>query len=165
MQLPQKIGYYLEPGYIYFSRRAAAVRAVLGSCVAICIWDRALKFGGMNHFIWPSMQDPDNATPKYGNVATTALLRMMQEAGCRRHDLVAHLLGGAAQEDCPTDDLGGRNAAVAREVLAKKGVKVLSEDVGGHVGRKVVFDTGSGELAVLKVQQIRDSDWHEPKPA
>ena len=160
MNLPRKVSYYLDPGYVYFSKRAATVRTVVGSCVAVCIWDRELKYGGMNHFLWPVMQDPDKATPKYGNVATTALIQLMERAGSKRDSLMAQILGGAAPEDVRGEHVGIRNVNAATEVLTRKGVRIASKDTGGTVGRKIVFDTGTGELAVLKVQKLRAGDWH-----
>ena len=49
--------------------------------------------------------------------------------------------------------------SVARRALSRRGIRVASEDVGGSLGRKIVFDTGSGQVAVLKVRNIRKSDW------
>lgn len=159
MDLVQSVNYYLEPGYIYFTRRPASVRAVVGSCVAVCLWDRALKYGGMNHFLMPKTRQADDATPKYGNVACAALIQMMEEAGCDRSNLVAQVLGGASPEGAPRPTLGDENVAMAREVLGRKGVTVVSEDVGGSMGRKLVFDTGTGQLVVLKVHKLRQEDW------
>ena len=154
--------YFLEPGYIYFSKEAAVVRTVLGSCVAVCLWDHRLKYGGMSHYLYPSTNDPDNTTPKYGNVAITALVRMMDNAGCRRKDIKAQILGGAQPEETGRRLLNKDNVRIAREVLVRKRIKIVSEDVGGTMGRKVILDLGTGEVAVLKVHNIRQTDW-EPE--
>lgn len=149
----------MEPGYIFFSRKPAAVRTVLGSCVAVCLWDRELKFGGMNHFLHPRTTEAVKATPQYGNVATAALIRIMEEAGSQRSDLMAQIVGGAAPEGVTGAHVGLDNVRVAREVLDRKGIQVVSEDTNGYVGRKLLFDTGTGQLAVLKVYKIRATDW------
>ncbi|MBN2308071.1 MAG: chemotaxis protein CheD [Candidatus Hydrogenedentes bacterium] len=158
--VPSKITYYLEPGFVYVSRQGATVRTVLGTCVAVCLWDKVLRYGGINHFVWPAVTTAAEATPTYGNVATAALVRMMEEAGCRRCDLVAQILGGAAPEPIVGDHVGRQNVRVAREMLSRKGIQIIADDTGGSVGRKIMFDTGTGELAVLKVWRLRASDWH-----
>lgn len=158
MSVPQTSNYYLEPGYIYFSRTPSLVRTVVGSCVAVCMWDRQLRYGGMNHFLHPATHDPDTATPRFGNVATAALLKIMEEAGCRRKDLVAQISGGASP-DGTASSIGEENVKAARDMLERKGIPVVSEDVGGSMGRKIVFDTGTGELVVMKVHKIRSTDW------
>lgn len=152
-------GYYLEPGYIYLTKGSVVVRTVVGSCVAVCLWDRELGYGGMNHFLRPMIHEAELATPKYGNVATTALVMMMEDAGCEPKNIVGQILGGACPEDAKEADLGEQNVEMARTILKKKGIAVVSEDVGGNMGRKVVFDTEAGQLMTLKVHKIRDSDW------
>lgn len=113
----------------------------------------------MNHFIRPVTHDPQEATPKYGNVAVAALVRMMEDAGCSRADIIAQVLGGGAPQGAGANHLGAQNVQVAREFLGRKGISIVAEDVGGHVGRKIAFDTETGQIAVLKVHQLRESDW------
>jgi len=150
--------HYLEPGCIYVSREEGAVQTVLGSCVSICLWDSELKCGGMNHFIYPHTSNKELATPKYGNVSTVALIKLMSDEGCEVSRLTAHILGGG-HPDGATECTGSRNIEAARRILKEKGIKILSEDVGGSVGRKVVFDIATGHVAVLKVNKIRSDDW------
>ncbi len=157
--LTEPPSYFLEPGYIYFSRNAATMRAVVGSSVAVCLWDTVLKYGGMNHFSHPSTRSRAEATARYGNVATVALVEMMKDVGCREEHLTAQIMGGGHPLGEAEASLGQQNVQVARTVLARKGVTIASEDVGGTVGRKIVFDVRTGELAVLKVRRIRESDW------
>ncbi len=159
MDLAGRPDYYLQPGYIYFSKTPAVVRTVVGACVAVCIWDRTRQFGGMNHFIYPRTSNPEGATPQYGNVATAALVKIMEDAGCQREDLVAQITGGAAPDGEPDSGIGLENVGVAREVLTRKGIRIASEDSGGSMGRKLIFDTTTGQLVVLKVHKIRESDW------
>lgn len=154
-----RASYYLEPGYIYFSKRPSTVRTVVGTCVAVCLWDKELKYGGMNHFLQPSTSEQEKATPKFGNVAVAALVRIMEEAGCQKKNLVAQVLGGAIPPKSGVNSLGRQNVQAARDMLARKGIRIAAEDVGGVIGRKIAFDTGTGQLAVLKVHELRDSDW------
>lgn len=151
--------YYLEPGYIYFSKRATTIRSVLGSGVAVCLWDKVLEYGGMNHFLQPRIDDPEKATPHYGNVATAALVRIMEDAGCKRGNMVAQILGGGAPENARRPTVGEENVRVVKEILGRKGIPIISLDIGGAMGRKVAFNTTTGELAVLKTTRIRQTDW------
>lgn len=155
--------YHLNPGYVYFSSDNTAIRTVVGNSVAVCLWDKRLQQGGMNHFMYPSTKDVDRSTPKYGNVATVALLRTMQQAGSQEKDLVAQIVGGAAYEKS-IREIGKKNISVARRMLKKFEIPIISEDVGGEMGRKVIFDLESGHLLVVKVHQIRKSDWVKDFP-
>ncbi len=159
IELPNDNRYHLQPGYIYCSPTQAMVHTVVGSCVSVCVWDRHLKYGAMNHFLYPSIDDPNRATPIYGNVATAEMVRMMQESGSAIEDLVAQILGGACPKGNQENPVGLQNVAVARQVLTRKGVEIISVDTGGTMGRKVVFDTNSGHVMTLKVHRIREADW------
>ncbi len=159
MELPQEPSFHLEPGYICCARRQVTIHTVVGSSVCVCIWDGNLKYGAMNHFIQPIVTDPNRSTPVYGNVATTELIRMMRELGSEPGNLSAQILGGAAPRCHPNASLGARNVAVAHRVLERKGITIASQDTGGFMGRKVVFDTNSGHVMTLKVHTIREDDW------
>ncbi|HON11080.1 MAG TPA: chemotaxis protein CheD, partial [Chitinispirillaceae bacterium] len=73
MEFVHRETYYLHPGYIYISRQQETIQTVLGSCVAVCLWDQSQKCGGMNHFLYPVTREATNATPRFGNVAILAL--------------------------------------------------------------------------------------------
>ncbi len=163
--LPEKASYYLDPGYIYFPADPTTLRTVVGVCVAVCLWDAQLEQGAMNHFIHPATANPETATPKFGNVATAELIAMMERAGSSRENLQAQILGGAAPKGPGGPETGVNNAQMARDVLRRKGIQIVSEDTGGNMGRKIVFDTGTGHVMVLKVQRIRSEDWGEADQA
>lgn len=162
--LPERTSYYLEPGYIFCPAEPISIHTVLGSCVAVCLWDSHRKAGGMNHFLLPSTSRPEEATPRFGNVATTELIRMMERNGSKRGHLLAQILGGAAPARSSELTAGRANVDAARAVLRKKGIRVCSEDVGGQMGRKIVFDTHTGHVMVLKVFALRETDWITKQP-
>ena len=151
--------YFLQPGYIYVSQTPVLVSTVVGSCIAVLIYDRKHQAGGINHFRYPFTRDHRQATAVFGNVATVALINMLIENGAQIKHLEAQIIGGAFNPDVSTQDVGRENIRVARRVLARKAVRVVSEDVGGRQGRKVVFNTRTNEVAVLKVDRLRLGDW------
>ncbi len=158
--IPVSLNYLLRPGYILIANKPTVISTVLGSCVSVCLYDRKRKAGGMNHFQLPSTKRSDGATARYGNVATLALIGMMVDEGSRIKHLEAQLFGGAFNPEISARDVGRENIRVAIHVLRKKGIHIVSEDVGGERGRKIVFDTNSNEIAVIKVDQLRKGDWH-----
>ena len=154
------IDYFLQPGYIYITAKPTHISAVLGSCVAICLYDRKRKVAGMNHFQYPNAPDRANATARYGDVSTTTLIRMMKKDGSKRKHLEAQIFGGAYNSMISTKNIGRENIVIAKKMLAKEGVKVVSEDIGGEKGRKVVFETAINQVAIVKVDHIRKGDWY-----
>ncbi len=158
-QEPVAIKYFLEPGYIFLATQPAVISGVLGSCVAVCIYDARRKIGGMNHFRYPVTRNKAEATALYGNVATLTLIRMMRNEGSKIKHLKAQIIGGAYNPEISSQNIGRENIHIARQVLRQHRVAVISEDVGGQQGRKVVFNTHVNELAVMKVDRLRAGDW------
>lgn len=151
--------YYLHPGYIYANSNKAVISTVLGSCISICIWDSKKVFGGMNHFIYPkSKEEPRNG--RYGNISCAYLIKLMLEMGSKKDDLVAHIVGGA-NNPILKSNIGKKNIEVAEKILNKHKIKVSIRDVGGQLGRKLVFNTETGEILVNKGAQIRGGDWYK----
>ena len=152
--------YYLEPGYIFLAEKPTSISTVLGSCVSVCIYDRKRKVGGMNHFQVPFATDSDQATARFGNVATITLIRMMVHDGSKIKNLEAQILGGALNRKISQKDIGLENIMAARKILTREHIQITSEDVRGGKGRKVVFNTGNNEIAVIKVDKLREADWY-----
>ncbi len=156
---------FIEPGYIYLPTVPTNLYAVLGSCVSVCLWDKKLKIGGMNHFLYPKISSKEKATPQYGNIATLQLIQMMEKAGSKTDSILAQIIGGAKPPfNEKNKDIGKANVEIARKILNNKGIKIVSEDVEGNMGRKIVFNSYTGHIMVLKVYQIRKEDWISELP-
>jgi chemotaxis protein CheD len=152
--------YHLQPGFIFVSMDPALVSTVIGTCVAVCLHDRRLKSGGMNHYFFPKAGRRQKTTPKFGNVAIMALIRMMVRNGSRLEDLEAQIFGGGSRSMTDGSSMGRKNVNMARKILKKRGIPIVSEDVGGVKGRRVVFHTRTNEAIVMKTHRIRRGDWH-----
>jgi chemotaxis protein CheD len=158
-----KENYFLKPGFIFLTAKATDISAVLGSCVSVCIYDVKLKAGGMSHFQLPLISEQKKATAVYGNVSTLALINMMTNEGSELNHLEAQIIGGAFNPEISSKDIGKDNVGVAKRILTKKQIRIVSMDAGGKKGRKVVFNTVSGDVAVLKVDMLRKEDWYPYK--
>lgn len=152
--------YFLKPGYIFIYRGPAIVRTVLGSAVAVILSDREQKISGLNHFMFPRTANRQEATARYGNVAMLALINFLGDEGAHQDDLEAQIFGGARPRTTTTEDIGDQNVEIARQILSKKKIPVVSEDVGGFKGRKLIYNLATHEAVVLKVDRIRESDWY-----
>lgn len=159
MDLENTASCRLDLGHVIFSREATTVGMVLGSAVGVCIWDQQLRHGGACHFARPTTRNATQATPIYGNVALAALLRMFVDAGSSFADLDAQIVGGAAPADGALKGPGSECVQAARRFLRRKNVPIVSEDIGGRLGRKVIFDIGMGQVVIVKVRDLRRSDW------
>ena len=144
---------YLHAGNMYVARESSQVITILGSCVAVCLWDRLTRVGGINHFMLPSDIGVQTASLRYATFAMSELLRQMMELGAEARRMEAKVFGGACVLGGVRagQDLGSKNVEVARERLAAERIKVMAEDVGGNRGRRLVFRTWDGSALVKTV--------------
>ncbi|MCP4670035.1 MAG: chemotaxis protein CheD [Desulfobacula sp.] len=154
--------YLLQPGYIYVPEKAVSISTVIGSGVAVCIFNKKTRIGGMNHFQLPFMSAKGKTTAMYGNIATITLIKMMLSFNQRTRvkNLEAQIFGGAYNPENSDKDVGKQNIEMAHKILNQNQIAIISEDTGGKKGRKVVFNISTNEAAVLKVDNLRDADWY-----
>jgi chemotaxis protein CheD len=121
----------------------------LGSCIGLAIYSPVKKVGGLAHVMLPSGSNNGNA--KYANAAVRLLVEELEKMGAFRFKLIAKIAGGAQifkQMNMNILKIGDRNIESVRENLSKFGIKIISEDIGGHLGRSVYFDTTTGAMRV-----------------
>lgn len=138
---------YLLPGELHVSSEACQITTILGSCVAVCLFDPSRLTGGMNHFLLPSSRRGQPESLRFGDTATIALLEKLLALGCKLENITAKIFGGSAlfrgQERYP-ESLGAKNVGAAMQLMENAGIRVVAQETGGDHGRKVVFDTDDG---------------------
>ncbi|WP_317898018.1 chemotaxis protein CheD [Aurantibacillus circumpalustris] len=137
--------HYLFPSTLFAERDAHVIDTILGSCVAVCLFDTKLKIGGMNHYMLPLWNGEGLASPKFGNIANEKLVEKMIRMGSHPQNLVAKLFGGANQINSSIN-IGDRNIQIAKEQLHAFGIKTIKESLGGSIGRKIRFNSSTGEV-------------------
>ncbi|MBZ4676706.1 MAG: chemotaxis protein CheD [Anaerophaga sp.] len=140
--------HFLYPSTLFASKEPYVVKTILGSCVAICLWDPVTKIGGINHYMLPTWNGNDLASPKYGNIAIDKLLERMVHLGAKRENLQAKIFGGGELIESGANGtlIGERNIRVARLILEEKKIPVVASSTGGRKGRKILFFTDTGEV-------------------
>lgn len=145
--------HFLYPGMVFAKSGDFVISTILGSCIAVCLWDHALRLGGMNHYLLPLWNGEGLQTPKFGNVSIPALINRMLSLGCARGNLSAKVFGGSNVLETSSSFLrvGERNIHLAETALKEAKITVACQDVGGTQGRKILFRTSSGEVFVKKL--------------
>lgn len=139
---------FLYPSALFASRKPHQVTTILGSCVAICMWDKKNRIGGINHYMLPLWNGKGLASPKYGNIAVNKLLSKLENLGANKNDIIAKVFGGGEVISTQKSNMniGERNIAVAKEILKEYKIPIISSSVGGKNGRKIIFYTESGDV-------------------
>jgi len=151
--------HFLFPGTIFAEPHEYLISTVLGSCVAVCLWDKVIRRGGMNHIMLPLWNGEGLATPKYGNIAMEKLFAKVLSIGCRRENLVAKVFGGANVNGTGLEVfmIGDRNATLAFQMLEEFRIPVVAKDIGGRVGRKIIMNSESG-VVMLGRGRVKGKD-------
>jgi chemotaxis protein CheD len=157
---------FLPPGEMHCSAESTVVSTILGSCVAVCLWDKHLNLGGMNHFILPRR----GASPpslRYGDIAVTSLLRELERLGGKPSDIRAKVFGGAAVLPFGSreETVGTQNVGVALEALRNHGIPVLARRTGGQRGLFLRFHTAIGRVMVRELASSASNGGHDEVPA
>ncbi len=134
------------------------IHTVLGSCIAVCLWDSIHKFGGMCHYIY-CKPFGNECNGKYGEVAIPYLIKLMTDYGSKATQMKAHIVGGGENPHFKSS-VGSDNADLAEIILAGYNIEAVTREVKGNFGRKVIFNSGTGEILIYKIHEIRKDDWH-----
>lgn len=148
---------FIHSGQLFVAARPSYVHTVLGSCVAVCVYDSKLKISGMNHYLLPLWNNDGLQSPKYGNIAIPKLIEGMEAVGSLRRDMVVKIFGGASPNDMQHTNenmmIGKRNYQIAVDILQEYNIKIVAQDIGGIRGRKIVMDSITGKIQLSYTQK------------
>ena len=136
----------------------------LGSCVGVALYDDTRQIAGLAHVLMPSSQDIHDTNiniMKYVDTAIPELVKRMERAGSPLYSLVAKLAGGAQMFSMSGAshqfNIGERNVAMAKDVLQKLRIKLVSQDVGANYGRTVEIFADTGIYRIKAISRgIKD---------
>lgn len=158
-ELPQL---YLKAGEIVFVESPHVVLTVLGSCLSVTMLHRRSGMAAMCHGLLPHCRERDQCTgdcrelAKYVECALTWMLKRYRAAGIPPREVEVKVFGGADMFSKRSADrgpisVGKQNIAVAQRIIETEGITVASLDVGGQQGRKLLFNTVTGDVMLKKL--------------
>ena len=145
-------------GGLHASREPVVIETVLGSCVAVCLYDAAERIGGMNHILLPGGADlmRFDTIARYGMHAMELLINRITALGGNRRRIVAKAFGGA--HILPTisygNGMGRKNADFVLEFLRMESIALAGYNLGGRSPRKICFHTDTGFAYMKKLPLI-----------
>jgi chemotaxis protein CheD len=154
---------YLKAGEIHFSEQSASVYTVLGSCLAVTMFHRRSGVGAICHGVLPECRKKQQCSgdcPELGKYVDCTILWMakrFKQNGMLLHDIEIKVFGGADTLSSASNVrsgilVGKRNVTTAMELLEREGLIILANDVGGNHGRKLFFNTHTGEVLLKRLQ-------------
>ena len=151
-------------GEYYATHRHEMITTVLGSCISVCVRDRAASIGGMNHFMLPVEREGRentglhglSADAAYGGYAMERLVNcILKYGGGRREQLEIKIFGGGRIMNGMAD-IGLQNITFIRAYLRTEGLTMAAEDVGGDCPRRMAYFPITGKVLVKKLRNIRN---------
>lgn len=153
----------IKPGYVYSSTSPTLLYAEVASGIVVTVHDKATKAGGMCYFVKPIRNNKKQSSPVYACPSIVGLLNMFIENGTKLSSLEANIFGGSENVSCKEYDpqTSKTNIKVAKEILEKKNINIGIIDTGGRSkGRKIAFNTETGELLVAHLHNIDKQLWY-----
>jgi chemotaxis protein CheD len=144
----------LKPGELFFDPRPHRLATLLGSCVAVCLWDEERRMGGMTHSLIPAgAREELHAT----DAAIHELVRRMTRAGCLTQAMRAKLFGGFSPLKGLglTGSIGAANIHSAVAVLKGYGIRIVAQEIMGEGGIVIYQDTETGEVSGRLISPMR----------
>lgn len=169
----------IGPGEYLATRESIVISTLLGSCIAVCLYDPVNQIAGMNHFLLATQGNhikgdvTSPAAARYGNFAMQLLIKAMLSKGAVQQHLQAKVFGGGDvlrhHRNCREDfyRIGEDNCRFALNYLENAGIPLMASDFGGDCGRNIhlravdfaVFVRKISSQSELLVARTAHDDW------
>ena len=155
---------FLLPGEFYFGDKQKTVKTLLGSCVAITMWNRELKVGGMCHYKLPRrlVTKDTELDGSYGEDALQLFMQNINYYGLHPADMEVGVFGAGEMflnvVNSDDNNVGKQNIRLAHQLLDQLGFKISHESLGGNLSRRIMLDLDAGVVKVYSLD-IRQQKW------
>lgn len=154
---------YLKPAELFVSQKPAVVTTILGSCVSLTLFHQRMGRAAICHALLPDCKNkPDCkscSAEKYKYVSCV-IPEMIENVG--RHfadagEIEFKLFGGADIITHPikksvNQSVGSQNIKSALKMIQGQGLHLKISDVGGFTGRKIYFNTHTGQVLLKRLK-------------
>lgn len=147
---------FLKPGELFMTKEPAVVSTVLGSCISATFYDSKTQFAAICHALLPN--GPLDNGFKYVDSTLLYIVDAIRKQGITMSMCEVKLFGGAdvllpRSDQSNSLSIGQKNIAMAHELFGQHGIEIKSADIGGILGRKLFFNTHTGDVFVKKVRK------------
>jgi len=148
---PRRHKISLHIGEVAASKSPVVLHTLLGSCVAVCLYDPFLHAGGMNHILLARCRAGEKS-PRCGIHAMELLINELMKLGGDRRRFVAKAFGGATVlGGIAMPAVGKENAEFVRNFLAAEKIPLVAERMGGTHAVHLYFRIDTGKVTVHTV--------------
>lgn len=156
----QRESCFLAPGEFWFGQQQQAeLMTVLGSCIAVVLWQPQYQFMALCHYVLPGklgqLPPAGAGVGYYGAVILPHLLEAAQHRGFLLNTLRISVIGGA--ELASSDKLpqsyrvGCNNSRYALNFFIEQRLAVQQLDTGGKHARSLTANTVTGAVKINRL--------------
>lgn len=155
---------YVDPGQCLTSNDVNEMLiATPGSGVVVAIYDKDISVGGLAYILlpdsvlqcFPTIEDADQGVIRKAFEPVQQCIQELKQYGAGKNRIRIRLFGAS---DMPQDimDRGTKNSIMVRSFLARKGLKIMSEDVYGECLRRIHFFPYTGRAVKRDLRRKSD---------
>jgi chemotaxis protein CheD len=163
---------YLKPGEMHFTEHPMLVVTVLGSCLSVTMFHRRKRLAGICHGLMPRCHGRNTCKKdcreafKYVDCSILHLVKLFDQRGVRRSEIEVKCFGAADMfsrkiETTSNVSVGWQNVQTAEDIIRSEGLSIHKKDVGGRMGRKILYYTDTGEVYLKRLNKTNNSDCKE----
>jgi chemotaxis protein CheD len=160
---------FLKPGELCVSKKPVVVTTVLGSCVSVTLFHQLSGLSAICHVLQPKCHHPNLCVTeckmqyRYAECTIKKMSQRFLAFKLNPAKIEVKLFGGGAlishqQNKTFANSIGQQNVKTAIDTLNECGLILKVMDVGGTFGRKIIFDTSSGEVFMKRLHRMNMSD-------
>ena len=121
--------------------------AVVGACVAVCLYDPKRRIVGLNHFMHTQFSD-------YAENMMNTLLERVTKMGAETRHLEAKVFGGSFLNE----NLNGKNNAdFALRFLQKQRIPIVAQDILETYPRKIYLFAENARVRVKRLHHLNNA--------
>jgi chemotaxis protein CheD len=158
---------FLHPGKFYFAEGPARIQTILGSCVSFTMRDPISGLAAMCHCVLPQMPEAGDTSEdvrfRYVDTSLSTLLAEFLNHGVPADRLEIKLFGGSNVLESISGEraIGSMNWRQAKRSIEQLSLSLRAHDVGGEIGRRLIFTTTTGEVLVKMLGPAPRTERHQ----
>ena len=171
--LDNSVGLTLKPGEVHVTDEPLIIKTLLGSCLSFIMFNKRTKLTAISHAQLPyeyfnhkciancpvkcNSGAKDNNRSKYVSCSTQYMLQQFTTMGIKKNEIEVKLFGGANVLGFSGEKktVGEQNIEAAYNIIKENRLNLVSEDVGGDLGRTIYLYTDSGKVLVKKLEKTK----------
>lgn len=124
--------------------------SAIGSCVVVAAFDPVERIGGLAHIMVPgkASNEYDTKRTRYAEDGIEKLMELMMDAGCKKRDIIACLVGGANVLKRNNDRIGEDNIISIIGILTRKDIPIIAHSLGGIERRSIIISVSNAKVQI-----------------